>query len=155
MTEAVDLIKAAAGLGVELLLSDSGQIQLSGPETSQARELVERIRSRRDDVVWLLQQRQSWPASRSYDEPGDDNARMERYARLCRWGAEVESSTTMTDERYKAAFPACPKCGAYCLHRERNVGPYECQRCGLMGILEADARNAGAQKNQLRQEAHA
>lgn len=41
-----------------------------------------------------------------------------------------------------AHFPMCPKCGAYCLYRERNVGLYECQRCGLHGIEERDARFA-------------
>jgi Zn ribbon nucleic-acid-binding protein len=39
-------------------------------------------------------------------------------------------------------FPMCPKCGAYCLYRERDVGLYECQRCGLQGIEERDARIA-------------
>jgi predicted RNA-binding Zn-ribbon protein involved in translation (DUF1610 family) len=41
-----------------------------------------------------------------------------------------------------ACFPMCPKCGAYCLYRERNAGLYECQRCGLQGIEEHDARIA-------------
>lgn len=41
-----------------------------------------------------------------------------------------------------AHFPMCPKCGAYCLYRERNAGLYECQRCGLQEIEERDARIA-------------
>jgi predicted RNA-binding Zn-ribbon protein involved in translation (DUF1610 family) len=41
-----------------------------------------------------------------------------------------------------ADFPMCPKCGAYYLYRERNAGLYECQRCGLQGIEEHDARIA-------------
>jgi predicted RNA-binding Zn-ribbon protein involved in translation (DUF1610 family) len=41
-----------------------------------------------------------------------------------------------------AHFPMCPKCGAYYLWRRRNIGLYECQRCGLQGIEERDARIA-------------
>lgn len=41
-----------------------------------------------------------------------------------------------------AYFPMCPKCGAYCLHRDGNVGLYECLRCGLRGIEEHAARIA-------------
>jgi hypothetical protein len=41
-----------------------------------------------------------------------------------------------------AHFPMCPKCGAYCLYRKGNAGLYECQRCGLLGIEERDARIA-------------
>ncbi len=39
-------------------------------------------------------------------------------------------------------FPMCPKCGAYRLDRNGNVGLYECQRCGLQKIEEHDARIA-------------
>ena len=41
-----------------------------------------------------------------------------------------------------ACFPACPRCDAYCLFREGNVGLYECLRCGLQGIEEHAARIA-------------
>lgn len=41
-----------------------------------------------------------------------------------------------------AYFPACPRCGAYCLYREGDVGLYECQRCGLQEIEEHAARVA-------------
>ncbi len=41
-----------------------------------------------------------------------------------------------------AYFPACTKCGAYCLYRNGNAGLYECERCGLHGIEEHDARVA-------------
>jgi TubC N-terminal docking domain len=106
-----DLIESLRALGVELLLSDSGRIRFSGPDSPKARELVEQIRLHRDDVIRLLQQQQSWPASQSYaehvcrlraaglvpcsravweSEHGDDNARMARYGRLCRWGASRE-----------------------------------------------------------------
>lgn len=39
-----------------------------------------------------------------------------------------------------AYFPACTKCGAYCLYREGNVGLFECLQCGLQAIEEHDAR---------------
>jgi hypothetical protein len=41
-----------------------------------------------------------------------------------------------------ACFPACTRCTAYCLFREGNAGPFECQRCGLAGIEEHAARIA-------------
>jgi hypothetical protein len=41
-----------------------------------------------------------------------------------------------------ASFPMCPKCGAYCLTGRTTSGFYECQRCGLDGIAEHDARIA-------------
>ncbi len=56
---------------------------------------------------------------------------------------------------YIRAFPACPHCGSYYLWRPQADTQWECQGCGLTGILEAEARKAGARKDQLRQEAHA
>jgi hypothetical protein len=53
------------------------------------------------------------------------------------------------------AFPACPHCGSYHLWRHPADTQWECQGCGLAGILDADARKAGARKDHLRQEAHA
>jgi hypothetical protein len=41
-----------------------------------------------------------------------------------------------------AYFPACPKCGAYCLYRVGNAGLFECERCSLQGIEEHAARIA-------------
>jgi Zn ribbon nucleic-acid-binding protein len=49
-----------------------------------------------------------------------------------------------------ACLPACPKCGAYCLHREYNIGLYECGHCGLQGIEERDARIASFLADQRR-----
>jgi len=37
-------------------------------------------------------------------------------------------------------FPRCPQCASYDLYREKNIGEYECQTCGLQGIDEATAR---------------
>jgi hypothetical protein len=56
---------------------------------------------------------------------------------------------------YIRAFPACPFCGSYYLWRQPADTKWECQNCRLTGILEADARKAGARKDQLWQEAHA
>lgn len=39
-----------------------------------------------------------------------------------------------------ATFPHCPKCAGYALHRQHNVGDYECQTCGLKDIEEQIAR---------------
>lgn len=40
-----------------------------------------------------------------------------------------------------ACFPMCPRCDAFCLHREGN-GLFECLRCGLQEIEEHTARIA-------------
>lgn len=39
-----------------------------------------------------------------------------------------------------ATFPHCPRCASYALYRENNIGEYECQTCGLVGIEESTAR---------------
>jgi hypothetical protein len=106
------LIESLRALGVDLLLGDSGRIRLSGPDSPQARELVEQIRLHRDDAIRLLQQQQSWPTPLSYPEyfcrmrhagfvpcsrekweaaRGSDVERMARYERTCRWGASGEA----------------------------------------------------------------
>jgi hypothetical protein len=106
-----DLIESLRALGVELLLGDSGRIRFSGPDSPQARELVEQIRLLRGDVIRILQQQSSLPASLSYPEyfcrqrdlglvavsreeweakHGSDSERMDRYQCLCRWGTSGE-----------------------------------------------------------------
>jgi predicted RNA-binding Zn-ribbon protein involved in translation (DUF1610 family) len=172
------LVEQAWRLGGELAVGEGGKLRLKLPDSPEGNTLLEELRAHRDEVVAHLSSSSTrpWPIPLSYGEyfcrmraagfppiPSSewetmhesDAECMARSERLCRWGAEGESSTTMTDGRHETAFPACPKCGAYCLYRERHIGPYECQRCGLTGILEADARNAGARKDRLRQEAHA
>lgn len=110
------LIESLRALGVELLLGDSRRIRFSGPDSPQARELVEQIRLHRDDVMRLLQQQQSWPASQSYGEHfcrqraagltpcsreeweakhGSDTERMARYERMCRGGASGDDRKPM------------------------------------------------------------
>jgi hypothetical protein len=37
-------------------------------------------------------------------------------------------------------FPHCPHCASYALYRQNNIGPYECQTCGLGKIEESLAR---------------
>ena len=39
-----------------------------------------------------------------------------------------------------ATFPHCPSCASYYLFRKDDVGPYECQTCGLQEIEGATAR---------------
>jgi hypothetical protein len=111
MTDPSALVKAVLAAGGELLLTDSGRIRFRGPDTPEGHELVEQIRLHRDDVIRLLQQQQSWPASQSYGEHfcrqqaagltprsreewearhGSDTERMARYERMCRWGASGE-----------------------------------------------------------------
>ena len=97
-------------LGGELLLTDYGRIQFSGPNTPEAHALLEQLRSQREDVRRVLRQQNSWPTPLSYPEyfcrlraagfepcsreeweaeHGSDTQRMSRYERLCRWGTAV------------------------------------------------------------------
>jgi Zn ribbon nucleic-acid-binding protein len=39
-----------------------------------------------------------------------------------------------------ASFPHCPHCASYALYRRNNIGPFECQTCGLQNVDEAVAR---------------
>ena len=105
------LIQGVRNVGGELLLTDSGRIRFSGPDTPQGRELLEQLRSHRDEVMRILRQQRSWPSPLSYAEyfcrmqgagfvpcsreeweveHGSDAERMDRYRRLCRWGASGE-----------------------------------------------------------------
>jgi hypothetical protein len=171
------LVEQVWRLGGELAVGEGGKLRLKLPDSPEGNALLEELRAHRDEVVAHLSASSTrpWPTPLSYPEyfcrmraagfpsiaisewetmHGSDAERMgTEPIYLCRLGAEGESSTTMTDGRYEAAFPACPKCGSYALHRENSA--YECLTCGLTGILEADARKAGARKDHLRQEAHA
>ncbi len=144
MTIAEQLALEVELAGGILELKGDGRISYEIPRGAE--HLLSLLREHKQEVIALLQQQQSWEAKH-----GSDAERMARYANLCRWGAAGESSTTMTDGTGETVFPHCPKCSAYCLHREGSAGPYECLRCGLTEILEADARKAGG----ARQEAHA
>jgi hypothetical protein len=111
MTDPSALIKAVLAAGGELLLTDSGRIRFRGPDTPEGHELVEQVRTHRDDVIRILRQQNSWPTPLSYPEyfcrlraagfvpcsreeweaeHGSDAERMARDERLCRWGAGGE-----------------------------------------------------------------
>ncbi len=61
MTHASGLIQAARNLGGELLLTDSERIRFSGPDTPEGQELIEQLRSHRDEVIRILRQQNTWP----------------------------------------------------------------------------------------------
>jgi hypothetical protein len=102
------LIQAVRNLGGELLFTEDGRIRFRGPDTPEWHELIEQLRSYRDDVIRILRQQNSWPAPLSYPEyfcrmrgagfapcsreeweaeHGSEAERMARYERLCRSGA--------------------------------------------------------------------
>jgi len=108
VTHPSGLIQDVRNLGGELLLTDNGRIRFRGPDTPKGRELMEQLRSHRDEVIRILRQQNSWPVPLSYPEyfcrmrdagflpcsreeweaeHGLDVERMGGYERMCRWGA--------------------------------------------------------------------
>jgi hypothetical protein len=113
MTQSSALIQAVRDLGGELLLTDHGKMRFHGPDNPEVHELLDQIRSHRDDVIRTLRQQNSWPTPLSYSEyfcrlqasgflpcsreeweaeHGSDTERVTRYERLCRWGARGEAA---------------------------------------------------------------
>jgi len=105
VTTFTELMEAAAAAGITFTLLDDGQVKVTRPETSEAADLVSRLRPHKDDIVAALVAAALTPASapphclvrgcdnrdvREYQTPTGPEVYCERHARMLIWDEHVK-----------------------------------------------------------------